>query len=79
MDETTIDGKLRFIVTDLVDRKPIDMLIDREKRLFLITFKHRNDPVEVVAMICRKAKNVVYEVYPNALDIDKSSRCPHGK
>lgn len=31
MDETTIDGKLRFIVTDLVDRKPIDMLIDREK------------------------------------------------
>lgn len=31
MDETTIDGKLRFIITDLVDRKPIDMLLDREK------------------------------------------------
>ena len=69
MDETTIDGKLRFIVTDLVDRKPIDMLIDREKSTVSnYLWKHRNDPVEVVAMDMWKGyKNVVYEVYPNAL------------
>lgn len=40
-----------------------------KRALFLITFrKHRNDPVEVVAMDMWKGyKNVVYEVYPNAL------------
>ena len=27
IDETTIDGKLRFIITDIGNRKPIDMLI----------------------------------------------------
>lgn len=69
MDETTIDGKLRFIITDLVDRKPIDMLLDREKpTVSTYLWKHRNDPVEVIAMdMWRGYKSVVYQVFPNAI------------
>lgn len=69
IDETTIDGKLRFIVTDIINRKPIDMLVDREKSTVSDYFwKHRNDPVEVVAMdMWRAYKSVVYQVYPNAI------------
>ena len=51
IDETTIDGKLRFIITDIDVRKPIDMLENREKRFVSdYLYKHRNDPVKVVAM-----------------------------
>lgn len=31
IDETQIDGKLRCIITDVVNRQPIDILPDRDK------------------------------------------------
>ena len=74
IDETTIDGKLRFIITDIVARKPIDLLMDREKSTVSdFLWKHRNDKVEVVAMdMWPGYKSVVYAVYPNAtIVIDK--------
>ena len=74
LDETTIDGKLRFIITDMVNRTPLDMLENREKRFVSdYLYKHRNDPVEVVVMdMWRPYKQVVNAVFPNAsIVVDK--------
>jgi transposase len=69
IDETTIDGKLRFIITDIEARKPIDMLENREKRFVSdYLYKHRNDPVKVVAMdMWKPYKQVINAIFPNAL------------
>lgn len=69
IDETTIDGKLRFIITDIEARKPIDMLENREKRFVSdYLYKHRNDPVKVVAMdMWKPYKQVINAVFPDAL------------
>lgn len=69
IDETKIDGKLRFIITDIDKRKPIDMLINREKATISdYLWKHRGDAVEVVAMdMWAGYKSVVYSVFPNAV------------
>lgn len=69
IDETTIDGKLRFIITDIEARKPIDMLENREKRFVSdYLYKYRNDPVKVVAMdMWKPYKQVINAVFPDAL------------
>ncbi len=69
IDETKIDGEMRFIITDIEKRKPIDMLVNREKPTISdYLWKHRDDPVEVVAMdMWTGYKSVVNAVYPNAV------------
>lgn len=74
LDETTIDGKLRFIITDIVKRKPIDMLIDREQSTVSNwLWSHRHDDIQGFAMdMWRPYKKVVNTIFPNApIVIDK--------
>ncbi|HAM66622.1 MAG TPA: ISL3 family transposase [Acinetobacter nosocomialis] len=74
IDETTIDGKMRFVVCDLTNRRPLDMLPDREyATVSNYLWKHRNDPVEGFSMDMWKAyKKAINTVFPNTpIVIDK--------
>lgn len=69
IDETTLDGKLRFIVSDLKRRKPLEMLPDRETpTVSNWMWKHRNANIEVFVMdMWRGYRSIIYKVFPNAV------------
>ena len=69
LDETTLDGKLRFVITDIVNRRPIDMLPDREqKTVSNWLWNHRHDDIQGFSMdMWRPYKKVVNTIFPNAL------------
>lgn len=74
IDETTIDGELRFIVADITNRKIVDMLQNRDKNTVSeYLWRHRNDPVEVFAMdMWKPYKIVLNTIFPNTpIVIDK--------
>lgn len=70
IDETTLDGKLRFIVSDLKRKRPLEMLPDHwnfnSVELDVETSKRKNIEVFVMDM-WRGYKSVVYKVFPNAV------------
>lgn len=69
LDETTLDGKLRFVITDIVNRRPVDMLPDRESRTVSDwLWKHRHDDIQGFAIdMWRPYKKVVNTIFPNAV------------
>lgn len=74
IDETQIDGKLRFVVCDLTNRRPVEMLPDREyATVSNYLWKHRNDPIEGFSMdMWRAYKKAINAVFPNVpIVIDK--------
>ena len=74
IDETTIDGKLRFVVADVANRKLIEMLPDREhSTVSNYLYKHRNDPIEVFTMdMWRPYKKIINTIFPNTpIVVDK--------
>lgn len=67
MDETQIDGKLRCIITDVVNRVPIDMLPDRDKPLvtgWLYQFRDRTHVKGLAIDMWRPFKDAAQAVFP---------------
>lgn len=67
IDETQIDGKLRCIITDVVNRVPIDMLPDRDKPLvtaWLHQFKDRGGVKGVAIDMWRPYKDAAQAIFP---------------
>lgn len=67
IDETQIDGKLRCIITDVVNRTPIDMLPDRDKGLvtaWLHRFKDRGAVKGLAIDMWRPYKDAAQAVFP---------------
>lgn len=67
IDETQIDGKLRCIITDVVNRVPIDMLPDRDKPLvtaWLHQFKDRGGVKGLAIDMWRPYKDAAQSVLP---------------
>lgn len=67
MDETQIDGKLRCIITDVVNRVPIDMLPDRDKPLvtgWLYQFKDRSHVKGLAIDMWKPFKDAARTVFP---------------
>ncbi|WP_252509287.1 ISL3 family transposase [Acinetobacter colistiniresistens] len=74
LDETRLDGKFRFVITDIANRRPIDMLIDREQGTVSDwLWRHRHADIQGFAMdMWRPYKKVVNTIFPNAvIVIDK--------
>jgi transposase len=67
IDETKIDGKQRFVITDIINRKPVEMLTDRESNTVSNwLWKHRHDDVKGFAMdMWRPYKKIINEIFPN--------------
>ncbi len=67
IDETQIDGKLRCIITDVVNRVPIDMLPDRDKPLvtaWLHQFKDLGGVKGLAIDMWRPYKDAAQSVFP---------------
>ena len=67
IDETQIDGKLRCIITDVVNRVPIDMLPDRDKPLvtsWLYQFKDLRTVKGLAMDMWRPYKDAAQSVFP---------------
>ena len=67
IDETQIDGKLRCIITDVVNRLPIDMLPDRDKpsvTSWLYHFKDRRTVKGLAIDMWRPYKDAAQAVFP---------------
>jgi len=67
IDETQIDGKLRCIITDVVNRLPIDMLPDRDKpsvTSWLYHFKDRRTVKGLAIDMWRPYKDAAHAVFP---------------
>lgn len=67
IDETQIDGKLRCIITDVVNRVPIDMLPDRDKPLvtnWLYQFKDRRTVKGLAIDMWKPYKDAAQAVFP---------------
>jgi len=67
IDETQIDGKLRCIITDVVNRVPIDMLPDRDKpsvTSWLYQFKDRRTVQGLAIDMWRPYKDAAQAVFP---------------
>lgn len=67
IDETQIDGKLRCIITDVVNRLPIDMLPDRDKPLvtkWLYQFKDKRVVKGLAIDMWRPYKDAAQSVFP---------------
>lgn len=67
IDETQIDGKLRCIITDVVNRVPIDMLPDRDKTLvtgWLYQFRTRTNVKGLAIDMWRPYKDAAQAVFP---------------
>ncbi|ALC60074.1 transposase [Burkholderia pseudomallei] len=67
IDETQIDGKLRCIITDVVNRVPIDMLPDRDKPLvtaWLHQFKDRGGVKGLAIDMWKPYKDAAQSVFP---------------
>lgn len=74
IDETMIDGKQRFVVADIVNRRLVEMLPDREHATVSnYLWKHRNDPIEGFAMdMWRPYKKIINTVFPGVpIVVDK--------
>lgn len=74
MDETKLDGKMRGIITDIGNRKPLDVLIDRDKPTiikWLSQFKDKT-PVKGLAIdmwsAYRDAAQIVFPGLPVVID-----------
>ncbi|MFK3741398.1 ISL3 family transposase [Massilia sp. TN1-12] len=68
MDETQIDGKLRCIITDVVNRVPVDMLPDRDKPLvtsWLYQFKDRTHVKGLAIDMWKPFKDAARAVFPD--------------
>lgn len=67
IDETQIDGKLRCIITDVVNRLPIDMLPDRDKpsvTSWLYQFKDKRVVKGLAIDMWRPYKDAAQAVFP---------------
>ncbi len=67
IDETQIDGKLRCIITDVVNRQPIDMLPDRDKPSvtnWLWQFRDRRVVKGLAIDMWRPYKDAAQSVFP---------------
>lgn len=67
IDETQIDGKLRCIITDVVNRKPVDMLPDRDKvsvTNWLNQFRERRTVKGLAIDMWRPYKDAAEIVFP---------------
>jgi len=67
IDETQIDGKLRCIITDVVNRLPIDMLRDRDKpsvTTWLYRFKDKRVVKGLAIDMWRPYKDAEQSVFP---------------
>lgn len=67
IDETQIDGQLRCIITDVVNRVPVDMLPDRDKRLvtsWLHQFRDRTNVRGLAIDMWRPYKDAAQAVFP---------------
>ena len=67
LDETTLDGKLRCVITDVVNKKPIDLLIDREKPTvagWLWRFRDRAHVKGLSIDMWRPYKDAAQAVFP---------------
>lgn len=74
IDETQLDGKMRFIVSDLKNRKPLEMLPDREHHTVSnFMWKHRNANIEVFVMdMWKPYKKIINTVFPGVpIVVDK--------
>lgn len=67
IDETQIDGQLRCIITDVVNRKPVDMLPNRDKQsvtAWLYQFKDRRTVKGLAIDMWRPYKDAAQAVFP---------------
>lgn len=67
IDETEIDGKQRCVITDVVNRVPVDMLIDREKQTvvaWLYQFKDRRTVKGLAIDMWRQYRDAAQLVFP---------------
>jgi hypothetical protein len=67
IDETQIDGELRCIITDVVNRKPVDMLPNRDKvsvTAWLYQFKDRRTVKGLAIDMWRPYKDAAQAVFP---------------
>lgn len=67
IDETQIDGQLRCIITDVVNRKPVDMLPNRDKvsvTTWLYQFKDRRTVKGLAIDMWRPYKDAAQAVFP---------------
>lgn len=67
IDETQIDGQLRCIITDVVNRKPVDMLPNRDKvsvTNWLYQFKDRRTVKGLAIGMWRPYKDAAQAVFP---------------
>ncbi len=67
IDETQIDGQLRCIITDVVNRKPVDMLPNRDKvsvTAWLYQFKDRRTVKGLAIDMWRPYKDAAQAVFP---------------
>ena len=67
IDETQIDGELRCIITDVVNRKPVDMLPTRDKvavTAWLYQFKDRRTVRGLAIDMWRPYKDAAQAVFP---------------
>lgn len=67
IDETQIDGQLRCIITDVVNRKPVDMLPNRDKvsvTAWLYQFRDRRTVKGLAIDMWRPYKDAAQAVFP---------------
>lgn len=67
IDETQIDGQLRCIITDVVNRKPVDMLPNRDKQsvtAWLYQFKDRRTVKGLAIDMWKPYKDAAQAVFP---------------
>lgn len=69
LDETAIDGNFRFVVTDIIHKRPIEMLESRDKdTVSNFLWKHRNKDIQGFSIdMWRPYKTLVNLIFPKAI------------